>query len=626
MVSSEKRSIISFIICQLLASCLLLCACTSGSSDETSTLWGYNSEEDTVTWEDEFYLHEQDVTGWSILTPSADSRLIYVSSTNGDDSTATYYLPSDSEIGDDPYDPSGNIDPYATIDAALDQVREDMPDYILLKQGDSWDNLDGTIYLTAGRSTIEKMVFTSYGDEQERPIIKNVGVNLSDASYSAIIGIHFYDAERDPSSSEFVGWDNVTASSDYVHSSESGFSALSGYGGEVTGSILIEGCWFEWYSGNAIQSAPDNDGVATLGDVVVRRNIISDNYSAVSHSQGFYTSHASVLLEENIFDHNGWYQQSNDYNNKEEGMATIFNHNTYFSGSNNTIFRKNLFLRASSIGTKFTSNPGDGTNEIEAWNILLDNNFYAEGELGISMGGNTDNDDGPRWDNIIIVNNVFTGIGRTQPTNRTLGWGIGVTDWDSGLVQDNLLIHWGDTELNNTYAISSGGHTTDVTYDGNIIYDVTSNGNLVSFSDGDIDGAQDSISFTNNEISLTADSSGQLLSYDMSAPEQNFSNNYYYFYADDDEWFKVFGEYTGFADYQSATEDTTSVQELRAYDYPDRSIESYLEAIGYRSDMDSFAEALKTQSKYNWLDELGADAINDYLREGFCTGDGTDCI
>lgn len=69
-----------------------------------------------VSWESNFNLLPQDANGWSVLTPSADSRLIYVSSSDGDDATAAVYLPGNSEVGSDPFDPTINIKPYATIE------------------------------------------------------------------------------------------------------------------------------------------------------------------------------------------------------------------------------------------------------------------------------------------------------------------------------------------------------------------------------------------------------------------------------------------------------------------------------------------------------------------------------
>ena len=69
--------------------------------------------------------------GFTVLTPAADSRLIYVA-TDGDDAQAAnnqhgrrYYLPSDPEIGGNPQLPAQpeNIKAYATISAAVVPIR-----------------------------------------------------------------------------------------------------------------------------------------------------------------------------------------------------------------------------------------------------------------------------------------------------------------------------------------------------------------------------------------------------------------------------------------------------------------------------------------------------------------------
>ena len=49
-----------------------------------------------------------DESGWSIISPSEDSRLVYVSSSMGNDETAEYYAPRDIS---DVQDPSGIIKP-----------------------------------------------------------------------------------------------------------------------------------------------------------------------------------------------------------------------------------------------------------------------------------------------------------------------------------------------------------------------------------------------------------------------------------------------------------------------------------------------------------------------------------
>jgi hypothetical protein len=564
----------------------------------------------SVGWESKFSLPDQDENGWSLLTPSADSRLIYVASSGGDNGTARTYLPGDAEIGDDPFNPAGEIRPYATIDAALTQARDGYPDYILLKRGNIWER-DAGIAMKAGRSVDERAVLGYYGADPARPMVRNNGVNLDDASYSAVIGIRFTASRRNPDSADFVGLANVT--------NIQGFHVLGGYGNSVVGGLLIEDCWFDWFSGNTLQS-PEAGGGPVLTDVIIRRNIITNNYSTLSHSQGIFSAYASVLLEENVFDHNGWYRQAYSGATQADGVATMFNHNTYFAESRDTIFRNNLFMRSASINNKFTSNTASGTNEVLAWNILLNDNLYIDGEIGISLGGNDDQDNGPRWRDIYITNNVMMHIGRSQPTNRTLGWGLDVDDWDGGLVKGNIFTGWGDDAVRNTYAIHAQGHTTGVEYSDNIAFNVAGGQPLVQFLDG---GIHSGVAFFGNEIQ--GSDRQRLLLYALTETG-GFHDNYYYSEADESEWFSATGaRYTSLADYRALSGDHTSVAGTRNYADPGRTIETYLADLGYSPDMDSFAAELKKQSKFNWRGELTAKAINAHIREGFCISGDPNC-
>ena len=547
-----------------------------------------------------FNFPAQDSNGWSVLTPSSDSRLLYVS-TAGNDSTAQSYAPASKEVGSDPFHPTGNILAFASIDAALAQARAGYPDYILLKRGDTW-NRTAAINLKSGRSAAERSVLGYYGSSVTRPSVLNKGVNFSWASNSAVIGIRFYAAQRDPASADFVGFANVDG--------ESGFDGLLGYGGSITGGILIEDCWFDWFAGNILQSPLSS--YAPLTDIIIRRNIFSNNYSTNSHAQGLYTDRVSLWLEENVFDHNGWYKQGDsNFSDQAEGKATMFNHNTYFTDAHETVFRNNLFLRASSIGNKFTSNTSSGTNMENAWDLLVDNNLYVEGEIGISMGGNSDQNNGPRWRNIHVTNNVMMHIGRTQPTLRTLGWGLDVQDWDGGEVAGNIFTSWGDATLNNNYAIYSSGDTSDVTYSGNVIYGIASGGPLVAFNDGAI---QKRTKFAGND--LWTSYTGPLLSYALNS-NGGFSDNRFHSARNAAQWFLINGANADLAQYKTATGDTSSIAGERSYTDPTRTLETYLASKGLATDMDSFAHQLMQQSKFNWKTELTAAAINSYIRAGF---------
>ncbi|AJQ92505.1 DUF5011 domain-containing protein [Gynuella sunshinyii] len=586
-----------------------------------------------VDWIKDFSLPAQDSNGWSVLTPSKDSKIMYVSN-DGNDETAKVYTPDDSTVGNDVFNPTGAIKPYASIEAALDQLRPGSPDYVLLKRGDTWESPEVNIKVH-GRSVQEKAVLSAYGDlADNRPLIKNSGAILNKSGYLAIVGIHFQASKRNPSSSDFVGFDKVDDTK--------GINAalFNDYGG-----LLIEDCWFEWFDNNSIQSFTfdKNNNFLTIKDIIVRRNIFNNNYSTAAHSQGLYSAYTSMLLEENVFDHNGWYQQG-DGSTKKDGKATMFNHNTYFPEAQGSVFRNNIFLRASSMGNKFTSNSEDseGSNSIKAWNILVDNNFYAEGEIGISLGGNKDQDDGPRWENIIVVNNVLTAIGRTFPTNRTLGWGIGISDWKNGLVQNNLMFNWGQDDnksgdYKNVYAIDSKGHVTNTIINYNIAYGLVTGTAVISFSDqGEkefVAQASNHITFTNNQITLLKDSGGRIMAYDIQPKAQNFANNDYHFDTNDAYWFRATDKYIwselksnrdiDFAGYQSISEDNTSIQNRQSYPAPNRTISDYLKdknidsTANATTEMNILVNLLKTQRRGNWDQKLTAGAINNYFREGF---------
>ena len=151
----------------------------------------------------------------------------------------------------------------------------------------------------------------------------------------------------------------------------------------------------------------------------------------------------NLLLEENIFDHNGWLVQSYD-NTAANGQATMFNHNIYTCAVTNTVYRKNLFMRASSIGTKFTA-PDAASNllmvtatDVKITGLVIDDNLYIDGEICIGLSGNYSAN---KYAAVapVFSNNVFYNIGQSAPTNRGLSWGMALSDIDGGSVQGNLL-------------------------------------------------------------------------------------------------------------------------------------------------------------------------------------------
>jgi hypothetical protein len=545
-----------------------------------------------------------DESGWSIISPSEDTRLIYVSDSTGDDATGEFVQPNTVT---DIYNPA-SIKAFKTIEAAMTNVREGYPDWVLLKKGDVWD-LPKMINARSGRSSVERSVISSYGVSAQRPTLKSTdkyGFRIwSDVNFVAIVGVSLYAEQRDPNSSEFLGWGNVPNQTGiYLYQSP----------GETKRSILLEDNEINFFSGGISMT-----GSGHIIDTVVRRNIIRNSYSESSHSQGMYAVRASVLLEENIFDHNGWYiqQPDNSNNNSEGGQATMFNHNTYFSDSYDTISRRNIFLRPSSMHQKWTANsPSDSdADQIKSINLLMSDNLCVGGEIGISAGGNTDYGTGPRWENINIIDNVLLAIGRDQPTNRTLGWYIDVDDWNGGDVCGNYLLHNQNQNVNNLNGINVSGHSTDVNLAKNIIFGLlksnsTGNGaiNVSSAPKENIRVYGNTIQLVNSEMRvITADY--------LSVSE--YTDNKYYSDADPEMWFGSENEDYNFADWTMLSGDTNSTAKEEPFVDASRTFSSYLISIGLSGSIDDFMEQASQQSRANWNREFSATVINEYIRSGY---------
>jgi hypothetical protein len=105
-----------------------------------------------------------DANGWTVFTPSADTHIIYVSSSQGNDNYSGLSVSA----------------PVKTISHGLSLLRDGYPDWLLLKKGDSWT--ESNQIKTSGLSAIAPMVISSYdpahpgvvnpGTGGARPLIK----------------------------------------------------------------------------------------------------------------------------------------------------------------------------------------------------------------------------------------------------------------------------------------------------------------------------------------------------------------------------------------------------------------------------------------------------------------------
>lgn len=365
----------------------------------------------------------KDSNGWTIFTPSADSKIIYVDSVTGNDTTCKTYLPSAVEIGPNPFIPIGDILPCATASKAFSLSTGFVPDWVLFKRGSVFNE---RLYPDQiGRSVTEPRLISSYGSIDAMPIIRGgieTNGNLS-AQYLAIAGLDFYRDANDPESPNYAP--EITYSSGMFFFSHSAYNHKG---------ILVEGCKIRFFQDNVNMAI---GRVGTSG-VVFRRNIVLNASSRTGgHSQGMLAGGIEgLVVEENVFDHNGWRMQNNNDEITEAGEATMFNHNMYLSGNNNSIVRDNIVIRGSSNNIKLR--PSD--------NMQVTDNLIVGGEIAISAGS-PDEHEIYSFVNPQITENVWLYPGKWNPTNRELAWFFYNFSWDGGLVQNNFMLHQTDDSL-----------------------------------------------------------------------------------------------------------------------------------------------------------------------------------
>lgn len=250
----------------------------------------------------------RDANGWSILNPSSDSRIIYVSSTEGNDATAQNYTVA--QVGSDPRHPAVSINAYETLAAALDQMRDTYPDWILLKSGDSFPSQTIALQTVGiGRNASERMVMTYYGDSPQRPVLLDPDFRAYRTAlvpahggfhHWAIVGIEFYGESADPNSP------NYDPSTFHTPSSPR-FLA----GGE---NLLIEDCKL-LYCELVVNGGFNEDLQLEIRweNVEIRRNLLLNTYydnscdeRVIRPSAAFISYITNYVIEENVTDYGGW--------------------------------------------------------------------------------------------------------------------------------------------------------------------------------------------------------------------------------------------------------------------------------------------------------------------------------
>ncbi|ADH86464.1 hypothetical protein [Desulfurivibrio alkaliphilus] len=488
-----------------------------------------------------------------------DARVIFVSSSEGNDSTGKHYGISDITFDvNGMFQPSGSVNAYATVAAGVAQVRNGFPDILLLKRGDKWNNEVFSGWSNrSGPSTQARIILASYGIGPRPTLNVNANtimINIGNSQNLIISGITGAHAE----------WE-VGSASGVVTTGSSGKD------------ILVEDCFFDRL-GNTVQAFPRGN---QLKGYSWRRNIFVENSQQGSLGAKFFSEGAhDLLFEENLF-----------------YSPVAGNRHVYIAheGDNGHIeLRRNIFYASQRVGVTFRTAGRMHNNLI----VRSDRTQYGRNAYGPFYGDMVDyNVFLERWPKgtditglrlehihgVSVFGNIFTdGIGatNTEPAIRI------ESETDAAEIYENVVGRWGTVE---------------------------NKGTAISFSDRET--PYSAINVYDNEFQM-GDESDRLVANYFNPGGITFTDNKFYSPYPS----SAFLPGNTIAGFQAEIGENESGSEWVKIDYPnpDRSLRSYNESFGSgtASTEEFMLEALQ-QSRYNWRAEYTACAVNDYIREGF---------
>ncbi len=531
--------------------------------------------------------------GWTSFKPSAEARIIYVSSSEGDDAN----------------DGLSAAKPLKTIARGFAKLRNGQSDWLLLKRGDVWYEPIGSMSsstVKSGRSEKEPTLIASYGTEGARPLLKvgdhgfglRVAINRpGKARNIAVVGIHFYDQKGDPHSEEFV-----------KDREKRGAGISWASPGE---NLLVEDCRFEWMSGGAIQGRSPWKGQPddVLRNVKIRRCVAAYAWSSKGHCQGFFFGKVDgLLLEENVLDHNGWCLETGD-------LPTWFNHNVYITIScDKVVARGNIVARGSTTGIYCRTNG------------ILEDNLCLDNSPSLNLGRIKP----PRPGGVTgrIAGNVVIGALERKNLKRSIGGGpaieLGNVNRKGVAVENNIVIGTGRERSAAFVLAPLGVGVHNVAVRNNTVYNWTRCLSWVGVPGEKLEKPNLSgIAVEDNlfQVQHAAQADQPIIrTRDTDADGCGFAmrSNVYFFAPDNKECVQVKGNrrITLAKWLQLAGEEGSRIREVEFAD-PGRDAARYHGTLGREATVESFLAEARRQSKFNWRPEYTAGAVIRYVREGF---------
>jgi hypothetical protein len=226
------------------------------------------------------------------------------------------------------------------------------------------------------------------------------------------------------------------------------------------------------------------------------------------------------------------------------------------------------------------------------------------------MGGNETGN--YRFVNITVTNNVFSNIGLSQPTGRTLGWCMDIQDWSNGVFAGNFLVQQTNPVVKNVYGIHVAGQSgRDVVICENTIWRLNGGDALKPNGVG-----IQSVIWLRNKVQDT-DAQTRMASAVALPVGHAFYSNIYWSSRATSEWFRIGTPSYSFAQWAQLVGERGSYAGRIEFSDPDRSVERYNAVVGGLPIYTDFIARVRLQSKRTWRPEYTARAINTWIRDGF---------
>ncbi|MEM1446363.1 MAG: right-handed parallel beta-helix repeat-containing protein [Planctomycetota bacterium] len=317
-----------------------------------------------------------------------------------------------ASTGQDEHDGLTPEQPVRTLRRGLALMRSGYGDQVLLRAGDTFSGGIGE-WRWSGRDAQYPALLGVYG-EGPRPRIITQGEGFLTApahakiSFVAFQGLDVFPARRTPGQPSF--------DADDVPYREGGLWWMARGEG-----LWIEDCRIAGFQFNVVLQS---NRPGEISDAVIRRCILVDSFShwdgkIGGHSSGLFAMGVNgLLVEDSVFDHNGWAPRS-------RGIAgtkrTKFNHNLYLQQTcRNLTVRNNVIARGASYGLQLRPG-GEATG-----------NLFARNAMGMYFA----------WHPSRIVGNVVVeSVDQGDKPDDRRGYGIEAWPCEDGLIAGNLLLH-----------------------------------------------------------------------------------------------------------------------------------------------------------------------------------------